>query len=66
MHSLFRIIKSHCLQALEVVRANQGKIEISEQEYDNLKKAGKNDEEIAKVLKVSTKTLQRRKHEWTT
>jgi len=63
--ALLPTLKAHCLRALDIVRSNQGKIDISKQGYEALKAANMTDEMIAKELGVSSKTLQRRKKDWT-
>lgn len=62
--SLLPAIKTHNLAALDIVRQNQGKVSISKEEYDDRKKGGMSDEEIAKELGVDRKTIQRRKAQW--
>ncbi|HYH15104.1 MAG TPA: DUF3987 domain-containing protein [Flavisolibacter sp.] len=58
-------LKTHCLQALDIVRTNQHKKEISKEQYDTLKGKGMSDVEIGKLMGVSAKTIQRRREEWT-
>ncbi|WP_336516598.1 DUF3987 domain-containing protein [Pollutibacter soli] len=62
--SLLPAIKSHCIHALSIVRQNQGKKNIDRDEYNRLKKEGKNDTEAAKLLGISRPTLARAKEAW--
>jgi Protein of unknown function (DUF3987) len=61
---ILKAMKSHCLQALNIIRQNLGKKEISEQEYKRLKESGLTDEQAAKELGVTRATLFARRREW--
>lgn len=62
--ALLPAIKSHNLSALEIVRTNQGKADISREKYDECKKQGLSDEAISELLDVGRSTLARRKKQW--
>ena len=62
--ALLPAIKSHCIKALNVIRQNNGKKNISKEEYELLKSEGLTDKEIASILEVSPGTINRRKTEW--
>jgi hypothetical protein len=62
--ALLPTLKSHCIQALDIIRENYGKKNISKQSYDAMKNAGMTDEEIAEELGVGISTIQRRKKQW--
>lgn len=61
---LLSAIKTHNIAALDIVRQNQGKCEISKEQYMTLKGSGMSDESIAELLGINRKTIQRRKKEW--
>lgn len=61
---LLPAIKAHAIQSLNLIRENQGKVNISKAEYEQLKTAGMSEQQIATILNVSNKTLQRRRKEW--
>jgi Protein of unknown function (DUF3987) len=57
-------MKQHCIEALNIVLENKGKKKLSKMEYERLKEEGLNEDEIAKQLGVSRKTLLARRKEW--
>lgn len=61
---ILKTMKANVGEALDIIRANQGKIEISKHKYDDLKKSGLTDQEIADELRVNISTLKRRKEQW--
>ncbi len=57
-------MKQHCITALDIVRMNQGKIQISKEAYTVMKNEGMTDQQIAEEIGCNNKTIQRRKAEW--
>lgn len=62
--AMLPVIKAHCIQALQIIRENKGRINFSREEYERLKHTGLTDKEIAHKLDVSLRTLNYRKKEW--
>jgi hypothetical protein len=62
---ILKAMKTHCIQALNIIRQRtQGKIDISEIEYNKMKESGMTDEEVAGALGVTRKTLHTHKKQW--
>ncbi len=57
-------LKQHCIAALNVIRENYGKKNVSREEYEKLKTEGLTEEQIAEKLGITRKTLQAKRKEW--
>lgn len=61
---LLPAMKSHVIQALQIVRGNNGLKKVDQEDYLMLKDDGKTDKEAAKTLGISIRTLASRIKEW--